>query len=443
MALMKLAQISGGLGLQKDVAALKASYEAAKVLTTIAKTGDNAGVYNVQEVLDQLRENVKAITGNDSQDTTSLTSLKKAIDTINSKKFQDAVRIEMAVANNVATVPTNLATLVPGVDTSKLLPVYTEDNDILYNEKGEQLTVNLATGAFNGTPSTLDAEASAASADGSKVYKAVTLTKVKVFPVGTYSFSDVPEGAALDNEELQLLAYKNALNDIVVQLAKDKTLIEQVKALIGTEAVQDQLTTQKTKIDEEISANKKLIDTNTAAIAKETTDRTAAIEQEVKNRDAAIKTAVDAATTTAQTNLDNAKTELTKAISDAKTEAEGKVTEEATRAQAAEKVNADAITALDKRVTTIEGAEELQATDKVDVTSETAVTTFALTQTPTAELVTMFINGVVYFEGVDFTVDRSAKSVTWTATDLTIDKTLCSAVFFQYHYLHKAEAAQA
>lgn len=52
--------------------------------------------------------------------------------------------------------------------------------------------------------------------------------------------------------------------------------------------------------------------------------------------------------------------------------------------------------------------------ETVAVISPTAVTTFNLTNTPTDTLVKMYVNGMIYFEGDEFTVDRVNNTVTWS-----------------------------
>lgn len=457
MSLMKLAQITGGTLLRSDVDALQKSYEAAKVLTDIAKKGENAGSYNVNELLKELKENIAAITGEDSQDVTSLKSLKAAVDAINDRKVSDYVRLDLPVSNNVLDIST-VAAKVPGLDTAKALPVYSTDGKILYDENGNQLTVNMTSGALSGTPSIIDEVETAKKTDGTRVYKAFSATTLRIYPQGTWTFSSVPADAALDNDEMKLVTYQKALDDIVIELAKDKDLIASVKALIGEKTVSDQLTTQKTDLETKISDAKTEAANNLASAKTE-------LEGKITN-----------AGTTAQTNLDAAKTELQANIdkkfdaasvvktSDAAAEghvaAEDKVLSEAAVESklkaAADKEAADiaaakkaaedgdatlktAADALTTRVSAIEAAEEQEVTDKVAVTSATAVTAFTLTKAPTAELVEAFINGIAYFEGEDFTVDRTAKTATWTATaaaggfDITND--LTDKVIFVYNAL--------
>lgn len=432
MSLMKLAQITGGTLLRSDVDALQKSYEAAKVLTDIAKTGENAGSYNVNELLKELKKNIAAITGEDS-DVTSLKSLKAAVDAINDHKVSDYVRLDLAVSNNVLDIST-VAEKVPGLDTTKVLPVYSTDGKILYDENGNQLTVNMTSGALSGTPSIIDEIETAKKTDGTRVYKAFSATTLRIYPQGTWTFSNVPADAALDNDEMKLVTYQKALDDIVIELAKDKTLIASVRALIGEKAVSDQLETQKKALETKIS------DTATTAannLASAKTELQANINKKFDSASVVTSTAAAAEDHVAAED---------KVLSEAAVESKLKAAanKEAADIAAAKKAAKDgdaalktAADALTTRVSAIEAAEEQEVTDKVAVTSATAVTAFTLAKAPTAELVRAFINGIAYFEGEDFTVDRSAKTATWTATNAAggfdITSELTNKVIFVYN----------
>jgi len=248
MSLTNLAQIKGGLQLQADVQALLKSYDAAKVLTKVAKAvgeGEEAANYNAEELLAELKAKVDAIagesTGESGEEVTSLASLAAAIEALKDKKLKDMVRVEFPVASGVATLPESFDTLVPGCDKTKALPVYTADNEVVFNEKGEQLTIVPETGVMNGVPSVVDADASAKAEDGKAVYKAMGDFQAKIFPVGEWKLSELPTEALLDNNEMQLVAYKTALDKLVIDLTRDENLIAQVKELVGEKAVQAQL----------------------------------------------------------------------------------------------------------------------------------------------------------------------------------------------------------
>ena len=283
MSLTNLAQIKGGLQLKADVVALQKSYDAAKVLTQIVKKvaeGETTANYNVEELLAELKGKIDAISGNGAEgDATSLASLQAAIDALKDKKIKDMVRVEFDVVSGVASLPANFDELVPGCDKNAALPVYTADNEVVLNENGEQLTIVPATGALNGVPSEVDADASAKDAEGKTIYKGKANFKAKFFPVGEWKLTDLPTNALLDNSEMQLVAYKTALDKLVVALTKDDALIEQVKKQVGEKAVQNQLDEALKAINDTVAlkADKTAVEAVTTSV-KAIDERVKAIE---------------------------------------------------------------------------------------------------------------------------------------------------------------------
>ena len=427
MSLMNLSQIKGGKKLQSDVQALLTSYDAAKVLTKIAKGADAAaGNYNVEELLTELRTNLAKITGTATGSTATVSDLDTAVKALQDKKVKDVVRMEFAVAEGKATIP----------ETVKL-PVYTVDNDVLFNEKGEQLVVDLSTGAFNGTPSVLDEDASAAKTDGSFVYKAATVDKVKAFPTGEWKLSDLPSDALLDNDEIQLIAYKKAINKIIVELAKDKGIIDAVKTQIGTKAVQDQLNDATAALQTKIDAKADTTDVYSVddkgvktPLFRKTSDALKMEDLDTDLQDV-IKTAA----------IPNVFDPSSLIAEDAKKLDKSNVVASTVDTKAAGYVPSDDKVLSEKAVlaalANVGDAVE-HVTDKIAVTAEASapVTEFALSKTPTDDKVVLYINHCPYFEGDDFTVDRAAKKATWTLTEanegFNIDKDLTNAVYFVY-----------
>ncbi len=86
MSLTNLAQIKGLKNLRGEVNLLLKSYDAAKVVTKIAKV-EGEGNYNVEELLEALRFKLDAITG-ESGEGQSLESLKQAIDDLKNKPIK-------------------------------------------------------------------------------------------------------------------------------------------------------------------------------------------------------------------------------------------------------------------------------------------------------------------------------------------------------------------
>lgn len=202
------------------------SYDAEKVQTKVKKP-ENGGNYTVEELFGKTAGDIDAV--------------KKLLDDFKAKKIRDVVRLELPVAEGKASIPEDLSEKVPGIDIGMELPAYTVDNALVVDEKGARLTVNLKTGNLSGTPSVLDAEATAAAEDGKTVYKPLAVASVKVFPVGEWTLESLPSEALLDNDEMQLVAYRSAVDQIVVELAKDKNLILAIKDQIGQRAIADAL----------------------------------------------------------------------------------------------------------------------------------------------------------------------------------------------------------
>jgi len=89
MSLTNLSQIKGLKNLRGDVDLLLKSYDAAKVVTQIAKA-EGEGNYNVEELLEALKAKLDAITGTSGEggeEGHSLESLKKAVDELKNKEL--------------------------------------------------------------------------------------------------------------------------------------------------------------------------------------------------------------------------------------------------------------------------------------------------------------------------------------------------------------------
>lgn len=202
------------------------SYDAEKVQTKVQKPA-NAGNYNVEELFGKTADDIM--------------SVNSRLNEFKAKKVRDVVRLELQLVDGKAQIPADLETRVPGIDKTQLLPAYTLDNALVLDENGARLTVDLRTGLLSGTPSVVDAEASAKAEDGKLAYKQIFVTSIKVFPVGEWTLESFPSEALLDNDEMQLVAYRSAVDQIVVELAKDQNLFAAIQKQIGSRAVEDAL----------------------------------------------------------------------------------------------------------------------------------------------------------------------------------------------------------
>lgn len=64
---------------------------------------------------------------------------------------------------------------------------------------------------------------------------------IKLFPVGTWSFEKLGKDYLLDNAELNLVAYNQALDELATKIASDEGLMEYVLSLVGTTEIQKAL----------------------------------------------------------------------------------------------------------------------------------------------------------------------------------------------------------
>ena len=483
MALAEMKQINGLSALKTDVEAIKKSYDAAKVITTIVKTeadGENPEVkYDVNALLQELKSGMATILGSDSEGgEASDGSLAAAINNIKNKTVKDAVRVKANAVHgeNGYTVSFaegfNLSAVVPSVDTSVALGVYTLNNEPVYDTNGNQLTFSLADNTFSGAPAELDIENSVAGE--APAYKAITSNfEFKVFPIGSFTFETLPADALLDNEEMQLLAYQTAINKIVVELAKDKDLMDAIKTKVGetsvAAAIEDALKAKLDKAavvttlgkleveegdaegtvyasDEKVASEKALV----AALADklDVADFEEAVEAYVEKAD--IATAIGDAAEAVNTKVASQKAvaDAVVAMGDTKVAKADVVSTFDKDNPSATKVASEVgvINAIDnaiaarvavennisERVTALESIvapvnEKFNWENDDDKTDKN----FSLANTPNEALVKMYVNHLTYFEGEDFTVNRTSKVATWTSSEFNVEEG--DAVRFEYY----------
>lgn len=392
-----LLQINGGAKIRTDVNTLMTSYDAYKVLTSISK-GEGLNVYNVDELLELLKTQVDDIVGG-GEDGLSLPELAEAIATINSKVVKDIVKVTANYTSSTVVLPENFDTLVPDADAENLYPVYYEDNTPVLDGNGEQLTLNLKTQVFSGIPSVIDPSG---KDPNNLTYVPITSDfSFKFFPVGSFTFIDLPANALLDNQELQGIAYTKALDKIVTDLAQDQELIDAIKALVGEKTVQEQITAITNALAERVKA---LEDDDTKVLKTSIATEIRAAEDAEDTKVASEKAVASA--------IHNITVDMANDLND-------KVQE-----------IADRTTALETIISTV--------TDEYIITEAAAKIEYPISQIPNSEKVKMMINGFVYHENQDFfTVDREAKKVTWIATlengGFDIVPELTNKVIIEYH----------
>lgn len=187
---------------------------------------------------------------------TDVDNLKKAHEALQNKVVKDIVRIKMTATyakeqhKFTVALSQEFDKQVPGADKAVALPMYYLDNTAVIDNKGEQITIKLSDLTMSGAPAKIDESASSALQNGAVAYKLVTENfDFKCFPVGSFKLFDLPDNYLLDNDEMQLIQYDKALRQIVADLSQDQKLIDEVKKLVGEEAVASQIN----KVKEELN----------------------------------------------------------------------------------------------------------------------------------------------------------------------------------------------
>ena len=261
-----LSQIQGGVELRADVDTLKTSYDAAKVITTTSK-GEDGGTYNADELLTKIQTDITSLDSKTQQ------AIKDAVDAVKNKVVKDVVRIQVEATYSAGDgegsynvqLPEDFDTKVPSANKETPVPVYELDNNAVIDETGNQITINLTDGTLSGYPCEVD---EAASAGGTTVYKKRSESfDIKFFPVGTFTLDTLSEDYMLDNQELQLLSYDQAINKIITNLAQDQSLIDKISALVGEEAVAEQIKKKTDALQNQINTLNGTVSGHTTSLA--------------------------------------------------------------------------------------------------------------------------------------------------------------------------------
>lgn len=303
--LIKEKQIENLVSLHNLVDEINASYPANKVTTTVEKTpasGDDPAVnYTGQELLSYLKTAVDGILGGGGEGESLVTLANKiakvsaelnggsylneeetvTLDGFKNKPIRDVIRVVFNTADgSTATaatlvLPTALPDTLVNDAQNDRLPAYVsgrhtfgsglsakviEDNQRIVGIDGSPITFNTFTGKFSAAPYVLDIEGTKDSGgisatgeiiQGSAVYIPFT-GSFKIFPQGEWTLETLPTDALLDNGEMQILAYEEALQKIVLQLSMDKQLIERITQAIDLDAIKAAVDDATEKIDTRI-----------------------------------------------------------------------------------------------------------------------------------------------------------------------------------------------
>ena len=313
MGLIKLVQIEGGRDLLSQLESLNTSYAAERVSTKVVKIPAEGQpedpdyvapvYYDAEALLEKLFQDVLNIT--DGSGGVNLTSLSAALELLNAqlnggtvdgntleglknKQINDIVRITLSRTGGSVDISSVNMQYLDSSNTA--LSVYSSGN-------------HLITGAFSGTPAELDINASKSASGDTLIYKPITGDfEFKIFATGTWTLENIPSNAFLDNNELQMIAYEQAINKIVVQLAKDSDLITAIRQAIGPTAIQNAVNVASQVIDarikrlEENSTTGAVRYNNVVGLIDETIDSTISVYT---------KNAVDKLVTDINTNADS------------------------------------------------------------------------------------------------------------------------------------------
>lgn len=286
--LIKRNQIDGLVEMKALLDEINASYPASKVTTTVVKTpesSEGAGdqvYYTGQELLAELKADLDSVVGG-GDDGSSLPELQRLINKLNAelnggsyitekggststtlngfknKEINDVVRVEFNLASGTTTAtPKDATKITDELDSSQKLHAYTLGGAPIVGEGGVDVDFDFDTKTFAATPYVLDVDATKAAGGvdsvtgeiipAQAVYTAFT-GDFKVFPVGTWTLETLPATALLDNNEMQLIAYDQALQKVIIQLATDKNLIDRITEAVGETAIEDAVKSATAVID--------------------------------------------------------------------------------------------------------------------------------------------------------------------------------------------------
>lgn len=431
--LIALEQIQGAVAIRTDVNALQHSYDAYKVLTDIA--GGTAGNYTVNELLTSLKTVVDAQLGTsgagsvDSRIQAAKDDLQGKINTINATPIKDRVRVTGKIQpSGTVAFDADVVTAVPGIDTSKVYNLYYADNSPVLDASGKNLTYDFTTNTASGIPSVVD-PADADPTDGVGYVPISAVKDIKVFPIGQFTFEQLPADYLLDNEELNTAVYQDALNGIAVDLSHNQALIDHVAALVGTQTVQNQIKTITDALNTRLTATEDRLNLlqSDATVA-------GSVAEQVKTAKDALQTAIDANKADADTQISNLNTTLTNTIANNKADIEGKLAAEVTARQsdianeAAARLSADSAinTTMEANRKAAYNADQDRRFDVAtinsvkdvsdSITAANGQTIFPLSEVPNDTKVYAIVNSLRYEEDVDFTINRAGKSANWTFT---------------------------
>lgn len=302
--LIKRGQVDGLVSMKALLDGINEAYPASKITTQVIQTpetSEGAGdqvYYTGQQLLAELKLAVDSMSGGDGSEGLNLPALKRLIDKVNAelnggtyednegvsqtltgfknKEINDVVRVEFTYAGGTATPKNAVAAAAEEFTSGQTVSAYTAAGAPIVGVDGSAISFDYDTKTFSAAPYVLDIDATKASGGidaatgqviaGQAVYTAFT-GDFKVFPVGTWTLETLPATALLDNNEMQLIAYDQALQKVIIQLASDKNLIDRIVSAVGETAVTDAVKDATERIDARIDRLEGTDDQNLAKVA--------------------------------------------------------------------------------------------------------------------------------------------------------------------------------
>ncbi len=88
------------------------------------------------------------------------------------------------------------------------------------------------------------------------VQDTVDKREIKLFPIGTYALDSLDENFLLDNNELNLIAYSKAIDEIVRRLRENDAITEYIASVLATQEVQSAIIERTEQITAQAKADK-------------------------------------------------------------------------------------------------------------------------------------------------------------------------------------------
>lgn len=395
--LIDLSQIKNGLKILQGIQEIQESYDGFKVVSSVLneETGEE---YSVNEMIETfkgtldinfkdkgtLQEQIsQAIIDLREILESQLESTNVAIDTINNRIIKDRVKIKGTITKDLETgewvqsIDEKFEEIAGSVSLSHgPYVVYDINNKPLQGVDGGNIYYDFSGRQLSDVPHKINEE----NADVIEYLPIEELVWFKVFPVGEFTFETLPSDYLLDNEELNLIAYSKAVDEIIFMLSQNGELVDHIKELVGQESVQSQIKAITQVLQDEID------DIN--ALLQNTDTGLAAIDKRDYNSNLERKYEID----------------LINSVKDIE----------------------------DSFIVSVKAIEGTPTMD-----SE-----FSLSKTPSEKKVIAFVNGIRYVEGSLFSIDRSLNKMVWTLNEEAGGIDLEEGYAIEVVYQHEESIAQ-